>query len=191
MGVFTFNILCQHLTAISLPPGVTVAKGGVTHGNADAVLVRLPDMSVYHNFSTQNLLSEIRPEIIQEYWFRLLHLFGNPVDICHPSLVTHTAVFEQFRHSQGASRCRITAAFLPTIFHQAIRSLAMVVDLFLGISPSLSLLPTFLGVPIDLYGPIDVTEHFRYASIRTPEVFSSADPISKSLSARSHYILHP
>ncbi|VDM06434.1 unnamed protein product [Schistocephalus solidus] len=65
---------------------------------------------------------------------------------------------------------------MPTIFHQAIRALSVVVDLFLGISPSLNLLPTFLGVPTNLYGPIDVTEHFRYATIRTPEVFSNVEP---------------
>ncbi|KAL7063700.1 hypothetical protein AAHC03_01681 [Spirometra sp. Aus1] len=180
LGLLTFNVLCQHLAAISMPSGFAVSKGSVSYGNPDSMLVRLPELSVYQNFSAQNLLSEMRPGLFKEYWFRILHLFGNPVDICHPSLVTHTAVFEQFRHWQGVAKCRLSAAFLPTIFHQAIRGLSVVVDLFLGISPSLSLLPTFLGVPTNLYGPIDVTEHFRYASIRTPEVFSTSEPNKSS-----------
>ncbi|VDM04045.1 unnamed protein product [Schistocephalus solidus] len=45
LGVFTFNILCQQLAAISMPPGFTVSKGSVTYGNGDSVLVRLPEMS--------------------------------------------------------------------------------------------------------------------------------------------------
>lgn len=76
-----------------------------------------------------------------------------------------------FRRTNGAARCRLTAAFLPAIFHHMIHSLSVVVDLFLGITPSLSgCLSTFVGVPQGLYGPLtDVPEYFQYASVRSPD----------------------
>lgn len=77
-----------------------------------------------------------------------------------------------FRRSNAAARCRLTAAFLPAIFHHVMRSLSVMVDLFLGIAPSLSgCLATFTGVPPSLYGPlVDVAEYFQYASVRSPDI---------------------
>ncbi len=76
----------------------------------------------------------------------------------------------------SAYRCRLTVAFLPTIFHQVLRGLSTAVDLFLGITPSLSgCLSTFIGVEANLYGPIDVTEYFQYASIRAPDTIFTGE----------------
>lgn len=84
------------------------------------------------------------------------------------------------RRFHNSARCRLMTAFLPAIFHQALRGLSIMVDLFLGISPSLAaLLPTFVGIPSNLYGPIDVTEHFGYVSIRTPEVISTSAAVQR------------
>lgn len=46
---------------------------------------------------SRKLTVEIPKEVADVSWFRLLHLFGNPVDLCHPAEITHTAVFEHFR----------------------------------------------------------------------------------------------
>lgn len=45
--------------------------------------------------SNQMSLAEVPLDKVKEGWFRMLHLFGNPVDLCHPGVITHTAVFEQ------------------------------------------------------------------------------------------------
>ncbi|KAL5111892.1 hypothetical protein TcWFU_004078 [Taenia crassiceps] len=169
--VFTCNLIrYQGATELSCPPR-TLENGTVTTTTTNANLLNPPPLSAFEPLMSRKLTIEIPKEVADVSWFRLLHLFDNPVDLCYPAEITRTAVFEYFRRSNEAARCRLTAAFLPAIFHHVMRSLSVVVDLFLGIAPSLSgCLSTFTGVPPSLYGPlVDVVEYFQYASVRSPD----------------------
>ncbi|VDK35164.1 unnamed protein product [Taenia asiatica] len=177
--VFTCNLIrSQGVTKLSCPPRAP-EDGTVTTITVNASLPSPPPLSAFEPLMNRKLTIEIPKEVADVSWFRLLHLFGNPVDLCHPAEITHTAVFEHFRRSNAAARCRLTAAFLPAIFHHVMRSLSVMVDLFLGIVPSLSgCLSTFTGVPPSLYGPlVDAAEYFQYASVRSPDLYflSSTD----------------
>ncbi|KAL5966400.1 Ral GTPase-activating protein subunit beta, partial [Taenia solium] len=191
--VFTCNLIrSQGVTKLSCPPRAP-EDGTVTTITVNASLPSPPPLSAFEPLMSRKLTIEIPKEVADVSWFRLLHLFGNPVDLCHPAEITHTAVFEHFRRSNAAARCRLTAAFLPAIFHHVMRSLSVMVDLFLGIVPSLSgCLSTFTGVPPSLYGPlVDVAEYFQYASVRSPDLYflSSADLPSPDNSGQ--VVAHP
>ncbi len=66
------------------------------------ILRRLHRCSLYHlayqPLAFQPPMPDIPPGVARVAWFRLLHLFGNPVDLCHPEQVTHTAIFEHYRY---------------------------------------------------------------------------------------------
>ncbi|VDO15135.1 unnamed protein product [Rodentolepis nana] len=167
MVVFTFNLLRPHISQdLSSPPSIHLA-------NMDkvAALVDAPPFTAFQPLMGRQLTSNLPPKVLELSWFRLLNIFENPVDLCHPSEITHTAVFEYFRQLNLASRYRLTAVFLPAIFFHMMRSFSTVVDIFLGISPSLAgSLSTFIGVPQDLFGPLtDVAEYFQYTSVRSPD----------------------
>ncbi|VUZ52698.1 unnamed protein product [Hymenolepis diminuta] len=167
MVIFTFNLLRPYVIQdLSSPPTIRF-----THTDKVSVLLDSPPFSAFQPLMGRQLISDLPSKIQELSWFRLLHIFGNPVDLCYPTEITHTAVFEYFRRSNSASRCRLTAAFLPAIFYHLMRSFSTMVDLFLGISPSLSgSLSTFTGVPQNLFGPLaDVAEYFQYASVRSPD----------------------
>ncbi|VDM15933.1 unnamed protein product [Hydatigera taeniaeformis] len=169
--VFTCSLIrSQGVIELSYPP--SVLEEGNMANTAKVCPLNLPPLSAFEPLLSRKLMVELPEEVTNISWFLLLHLFGNPVDLCHPAEITHTAVFEHFRRSNAAARCRLTVAFLPAIFHHVMRSLSVMVDLFLGIAPSLSgCLSTFIGVPPSLYGPLaDVPEYFQYASVRSPDI---------------------
>ncbi|KAH9285767.1 Ral GTPase-activating protein subunit beta [Echinococcus granulosus] len=170
--VSTCNLIrSQGVIELSCPVGA-LEDGTVTTTTTSACPLNLPPLSAFEPLLSPKFMVEVSKEVADISWFRLLHLFGNPVDLCHPAEITHTAVFECFRRSNAAARCRLTAVFLPGIFHNVMRSLSTTVDLFLGIAPSLSgCLSTFIGVPPSLYGPlVDIPVYFHYASVRSPDV---------------------
>ncbi|KAM7541381.1 hypothetical protein Aperf_G00000021766 [Anoplocephala perfoliata] len=174
MVVFTFNLLRPVVVQeLSSPPNIRSARD-----DQFQVLLDSPPFSAFQPLLGRQLTLDLPLKVQEVSWFWLLHLFGNPVDLCHPSKISHTAVFEYFRRSNEAARCRLSAAFLPAIFYHLMRSLSTVVDLFLGISPSLSgSLSTFVGVPQSLFEPLtDVAEYFRYTSVRCPDTIISDKP---------------
>uniref|UniRef100_A0A5K3F716 Rap-GAP domain-containing protein n=1 Tax=Mesocestoides corti TaxID=53468 RepID=A0A5K3F716_MESCO len=162
--IFTYNLLRPHIADCLLRPVKQAPREGSLHR------LNLPQFTAYQPLINRHLMVDLPRDVANASWFRFLHLFGNPTDLCHPSLITHTATFEYFRRLNGVARCRLTASFLPAIFHQALRSISTIVDLFIGIAPSLSgCLFTFVGIPPNLYGPIDITEYFKYTSVRAPD----------------------
>lgn len=71
---------------------------------------------------------------IVQCWFRFLHTLGNPVDLSRPHIIGNT---QQFLHAALTSEIAMPynidcLRHLPTIFHRAMRSVATLVDAFLG-----------------------------------------------------------
>ncbi|XP_071439557.1 ral GTPase-activating protein subunit beta isoform X3 [Hetaerina americana] len=76
-------------------------------------------------------------DCVAQAWFRFLHCIGNPVDLCHPAIISQTQKFLQFAITSEdvvdpyQHPCLTQ---LPKIFSKAIRGIAVLVDSFLGIA---------------------------------------------------------
>ena len=85
--------------------------------------------------------STVSKDRIVQSWFRVVHLLGNPVDLCHPhtppNLVSPSSELEQL--ALGASAAASPSGqqhalyvFHAALYHRAMTAVAIVVDLFLG-----------------------------------------------------------
>ena len=78
-------------------------------------------------------------EGLVQCWFRMLHIIGNPVDLCHVEVICDTPKFKEF--ALGSTEVVSPAAHpclkhLPLIFLQAMRGAAELVDTFLCLNTS-------------------------------------------------------
>lgn len=81
--------------------------------------------------------SDMSNECIAQAWFRLLHTLGNPVDLCRPEVISQTPKFYHFALSSEMviDPCQHPClALLPQIFYKAMKGVANLVDVFLGIA---------------------------------------------------------
>ncbi|XP_050404785.1 ral GTPase-activating protein subunit beta isoform X2 [Patella vulgata] len=75
-------------------------------------------------------------ECIAQTWFRFLHIVQNPVDLCHPEIISQTPKFLQYALTNQAvvepsqHECLLK---LPPIFHKAMKGVSVMVNSFLGI----------------------------------------------------------
>ena len=72
-------------------------------------------------------------ECIAQCWFRFLHIYSNPVDLTHTTIIGGTEPFI-FTHNNSLVDASNHPCLqqLPEIFHKAMRGVALLVDAFLG-----------------------------------------------------------
>ncbi|XP_064603525.1 ral GTPase-activating protein subunit beta-like isoform X2 [Liolophura sinensis] len=85
----------------------------------------------------QLLPGEITNDCVAQSWFRFLHILQNPVDLCHPEIISQTP---KFLHMALASETVVDPSQheclrkLPYIFYKAMRGISVMVNAFLGIA---------------------------------------------------------
>ncbi|XP_032791568.2 ral GTPase-activating protein subunit beta isoform X2 [Daphnia magna] len=86
--------------------------------------------------------SQLSGEVLAQTWYRLLHCIGNPVQLARPSVISQTHKFLQFTiiSSQLSDPSLHPCLFsLPSIFVEAMKGVAGLVDAFLGLRSSVFL----------------------------------------------------
>lgn len=74
-------------------------------------------------------------EGIAHSWFRFLHIVGNPVELCYPTVISNTPKFLHYAITSEhvVDPCQHKClSILPQIFHKAMRGVSVLVDSFLG-----------------------------------------------------------
>lgn len=83
----------------------------------------------------QLLPGDITNDCVAQSWFRFLHILQNPVDLCHPEIISQTP---KFLHLALASETVVDPSQheclrkLPHIFYKAMRGISVMVNAFLG-----------------------------------------------------------
>ena len=75
------------------------------------------------------------PDCVVQTWFRMLHCVGNPVELTQPTIISQTQNFLQYAIASEAvvDPCQHPClSVLPSIFLQAMKGIATLVDAFLG-----------------------------------------------------------
>ncbi|KAF4523460.1 hypothetical protein B566_EDAN008869 [Ephemera danica] len=83
----------------------------------------------------QLIPSSMSRDCIAQSWFRMMHTLGNPVELCHPQVISQTPQFLQFAITSDTvvDPCQHQClAILPLVFLKAIKGIASQVDAFLG-----------------------------------------------------------
>ncbi|RWS27777.1 Ral GTPase-activating protein subunit beta-like protein [Leptotrombidium deliense] len=97
------------------------------------------------------IVQEMSYDIISQTWYRLLHILGNPVELCAPEIISKT---EKFYHYASESvvdpRQHPCLNILPRNFHCAMKGLASIIDTFLGIQTQLDFTDTEASKRISL-----------------------------------------
>ncbi|XP_052058887.1 ral GTPase-activating protein subunit beta-like isoform X4 [Mytilus californianus] len=78
-------------------------------------------------------------DTIAQCWFRYLHVLNNPVDLCHPDIISNTPKFRQHTMPGNGVVDPIQHECLnklPYIFFRAMRGISIMVNAFLGIAQS-------------------------------------------------------
>lgn len=81
--------------------------------------------------------ADMSNECVAQAWFRFLHTIGNPVDLCRPEVISQTPKFYHFALSSEMviDPCQHPClSVLPQIFLKAMKGVATLVDVFLGIA---------------------------------------------------------
>lgn len=79
---------------------------------------------------------DMSQECVSECWIRFLNLLGNPVDLCHPSLISSTPSFLELAMSSDAKDCDSSMKYFPC--------LRLLPDIFLQVTTLISYTSTFL-----------------------------------------------
>lgn len=86
-------------------------------------------------------------ETVAQAWYRLLRTIGDPIDLCRPTVISHTQAFLQYAISSSniVDPCQHACLQnLPNIFLKAIKGIAGQVDAFLGTDLDFSLIDLFI-----------------------------------------------
>ncbi|KAL5009165.1 hypothetical protein ScPMuIL_014746 [Solemya velum] len=97
-----------------------------------------PDFPELHLSEEDGLVlpAEMSADCVIQSWFRFLHIIQNPVDLCHPKIISYTPSFQHMALMSDyivdptQHPCLLK---LPQIFFRAMRGLSVMVDAFLGI----------------------------------------------------------
>ncbi|ESO90184.1 hypothetical protein LOTGIDRAFT_233979 [Lottia gigantea] len=95
-----------------------------------------PELVIIENDDVQIIPEGMTNECIAQTWFRFLHIIQNPVDLCHPEIISQTQLFLQYALNNEAvvepshHEC---LQKLPSIFHKAMKGVSVMVNSFLGV----------------------------------------------------------
>lgn len=87
--------------------------------------------------SDVRLPANIDNECLIQCWFRILHIIGNPVDLCKKEIISNTPKFKEFALSSEEVITPSThpcLKILPQNFSQAMKGVAILVNAFLAIT---------------------------------------------------------
>ena len=100
------------------------------------------DVDDEHQYYAQSL-ALLKSNSLVQCWYRMLHTLGNLVELSYPHVISlnpkfrEAAILEQ-QSKDGRHDC---LKLLPNIFHQAMKGVAALVDLFLSVNNHLSDVP--------------------------------------------------
>ena len=86
----------------------------------------------------QQMVSNLPDDALVQCWFRMLHTLGNPVEVSYASAIVNTPSFKQLATELGSGGPESVSRHqclekLPSIFQEAMRGVATLVALFLGV----------------------------------------------------------
>ncbi|XP_052058884.1 ral GTPase-activating protein subunit beta-like isoform X2 [Mytilus californianus] len=95
--------------------------------------------NVQEEGGSQLIPDDMSYDTIAQCWFRYLHVLNNPVDLCHPDIISNTPKFRQHTMPGNGVVDPIQHECLnklPYIFFRAMRGISIMVNAFLGIAQS-------------------------------------------------------
>ncbi|XP_076100413.1 ral GTPase-activating protein subunit beta-like isoform X2 [Mytilus galloprovincialis] len=95
--------------------------------------------NVQEEGGSQLIPDDMSYDTIAQCWFRYLHVINNPVDLCHPDIISNTPKFRQHAMPGNGVVDPIQHECLnklPYIFFRAMRGISIMVNAFLGIAQS-------------------------------------------------------
>ncbi|CAG2186876.1 Ral GTPase-activating protein subunit beta [Mytilus edulis] len=95
--------------------------------------------NVQEEGGSQLIPDDMSYDTIAQCWFRYLHVLNNPVDLCHPDIISNTPKFRQHAMPGNGVVDPIQHECLnklPYIFFRAMRGISIMVNAFLGIAQS-------------------------------------------------------
>lgn len=87
--------------------------------------------------SDVQLPANLANECLIQCWFRILHIIGNPVDLCKKEIISDTPQFKEFALASEeviAPEAHPCLKKLPQNFLQAMKGIAVLVNAFLGVT---------------------------------------------------------
>lgn len=93
-----------------------------------------------HRKSDVQLPAKLANECLVQCWFRILHIIGNPVDLCKKEVISNTPKFKEFALASEKVISPDTLPCLKTLpqnFLQAMKGVAVLINAFLCITTTL------------------------------------------------------
>ena len=99
------------------------------------------DVNDEHQDYAQSL-ALLKSDALVQCWYRMLHTLGNLVELSYPHVISLNPKFREAAFSEQSKDGRHDCLkLLPNIFHQAMKGVAALVDLFLSVNNHLSDVP--------------------------------------------------
>lgn len=100
--------------------------------------------------SDVQLPAKLANECLIQCWFRILHIIGNPVELCKKELISGTPKFKEFALASEeviSPETHPCLKILPQNFLQAMKGVAVLVNAFLGVSTTADIPVKHIPIP--------------------------------------------